>query len=111
MTLDNPRIDEQVLDEISRDKRGKNNLENISEDQDIHASNFNQGPIDLVFDNNWIPVVTKSKRKVKPTFKILSNSKSQMSKGSFKHLHVAKTKIHSNSAALAAQAELSLVAY
>ena len=68
----NPRItnfknfDQRVLDEISRDKRGKINMENTSEDS--------------MFDNHWIPVVTKLKRKMKPTFKILSNSRSQMSK-------------------------------
>ncbi|KAK3229191.1 hypothetical protein Dsin_001072 [Dipteronia sinensis] len=91
--LDNPRIrsDQQVLDRISKDKRG------ISED--------------LVFDNNWIPVVTKSKRKVKPTFKILFSSKSEISKGSsYKRLPAVETKIRSDYAASAAQAELSLVA-
>ena len=86
--LDNPKIsnfhnfNQQVLDEVSGDKRGKINLEHISEDQDINTSNSNHGPIDPVLDNNWIPVVTKSKRKVKPIFKILSSSKSQVSKKS-----------------------------
>ena len=85
--LDNPKIsnfqnfDQQVLDEVSRDKRGIN-LEHIAEDQDINTSNSNHGLVDPMFDNNWIPVVTKSKRKVKPTFKILSSSKSQVSKKS-----------------------------
>ena len=96
--LDNQKIsnfqnfDLQVLDEVSRDKREKINLEHISEDQDINVSNSNHGPVDPVFDNNWIPVVTKSKRKVKPTFKILFSSKSQMSKGSSKRLPVVETK-------------------
>ena len=45
-------IDQQVLEEMSRDKRGNTNLKNISEDQDIHASNFNHGPVDPVNDNN-----------------------------------------------------------
>ena len=65
MILDNPKIsnfqnfDQQVLDEVLRDKRGKINLEHISEDQDINTSNSNHGPVDPVFDNNWIPMVTK----------------------------------------------------
>ena len=82
MILDNPKIsnfqnfDQQTLDEVSGDKRGKINLEHISEDQDINTLNSNHGPVDPVFDNNWIPVVTKLKRKMKPTFKILSSFKS-----------------------------------
>ena len=84
--LDNTKIsnfqnfDQQVLDEVLRDKKGKINLEHIAEDQDINTSNSNHGLVDPIFDNNWISVVTKSKRKVKPNFKILSSSKSQVSK-------------------------------
>ena len=92
--LDNPKIssfqnfDQQVLDEVSGDKRGKINLEHISEDQDINTSNSNHGPVDPMFDNNLIHVVTKSKRKVKPIFKILSSSISQVSKKSFAASHI-----------------------
>ncbi|KAK4840039.1 hypothetical protein QYF36_026832 [Acer negundo] len=58
----------------SRDKRGNNYLENISdrEYQDINKEDI------------WIPVVTKSQRKVmKPPFKLLStyNAKPCLSKG------------------------------
>ena len=81
----------------------------ILEDQDIHASNCNHGPVGHVFDNNWIPVVTKSKRKVKPTFKILYSFKSQMSKRSYKRLHVAETKIRLDSVTSATQTELNIV--
>ena len=98
------------MDEVSWDKRGKINLEYISEDQDINTSNSNHGPVDPMFDNNWIPVVTKSKRKVKPTFRILSSSKSQMSKESSKHLSVIETKILSDSTTSVAQTELRRVA-
>ncbi|KAK3189485.1 hypothetical protein Dsin_029046 [Dipteronia sinensis] len=104
--LDNPQQD---LDRISRDQTGKINLEKISKDQDIHASNSNHGPVDPMFDNNWIPVVIKSKRKVKPTFKILSSSKSQMSNESSKRLPVAEAKIRHDSTASPVQAELRLV--
>ena len=56
--LDNPKIssfqnfDQQVLDEVSGDKRGKINLELISEDQDINTSNSNHDSVDPMFDNN-----------------------------------------------------------
>ena len=74
---------QQVLDGIdtSGDRRGKNNLEKIlEEDQDIYASNSTHCQVDPMLQENdcmldedsWIPVVTRSKRKVKPTFKMLS---------------------------------------
>jgi hypothetical protein len=55
-------------------------------------------------------VVTKSNRRVKPTFKTLSNFKSQLSKGSSKRLPVAETKIRPDSATSSAHAELHHVA-
>ena len=66
---------------------------------------------DLVeLDNNWIPGVRKSNRKVKPTLKSLSNFKSQLSKGSSKRLPVAETKIRPDSVTSSAYAELHHVA-
>ena len=55
-------------------------------------------------------MVTKSKRRVKSTFKTLANFKSQLSKGSSKRLPIAEIKIRPDSATLSAHAKLHHVA-